>query len=50
MKTIVLATAVGAFIALTGSANATQFVSDPLLKDFASTGQVVNPHGFAGGR
>ena len=50
MKKIVLATAITAFVALSGAAHATQFTTDALLKDLASTGQVVNPHGYAGGR
>jgi len=48
MKTIILTTIVSAFIAVSGTAQAAQFTTDPLLLDLASTGQVVNPHGIFG--
>lgn len=50
MKTIILTALVGAFIATSGAANAAGFTTDPLLKDLAANGSVINPHGFAGGR
>lgn len=50
MKTIILTTVLGAFIAVAGSAQAAQFVSDPLVKDFAASGQIITPHGIWTGR
>lgn len=50
MKTIVLTTVLGALIAVSTGAQAAQFVTDPLLLDFASSGQVINPHGYGAGR
>ena len=50
MKTIILTTLIGAFIATAGAAQAAGFITDPLLKDFAASGQIINPHGYAGGR
>ena len=50
MKTLVLATAASALMALSSAAFADQFVTDPLLKDFASSGQIISTHGYSGGR
>ena len=50
MKTIVLTALIGAFIAASGTANAQGFVTDPLLKDLATSGHIITPHGFADGR
>ena len=49
MKTIILTTVVSAFIAVSGAAQAAQVWTDPLLLDFSSTGQILNPHGIFGG-
>ncbi len=50
MKAIILTTLIGAFIAAAGSAQAAQYVSDPLILDLATNGQIVSPHGIWAGR
>ena len=50
MKKFVLTALIGAFIAAAGTANAQDFITDPLLKDLAANGSVINPHGSAAGR
>lgn len=50
MKAIALTTVLGALIIASTGAQAAQFVTDPLLLDFAASGQVINPHGYDAGR
>ncbi len=50
MKTIILTSVLATLIAASSSAQASHFVTDSLLLDLASTGQVVNPLGYDAGR
>ena len=46
MKALILAAAAGAIISLSNAAHAGEYFTDPLLMDFAKTGQIISPMGI----